>query len=93
MLKADFPFLLSKAQPKNGIVTPQIWKQLSATRVTAQFTFFHTIFPHPRPPTRQVSKFYHFQASLNHRANACSCYDIKTLENDPVLQRTVKMLF
>jgi hypothetical protein len=34
-----------------------------------QFTFF-TIFPHPCPPTCHVSKFYTFQALLNHRANA-----------------------
>jgi hypothetical protein len=34
--------LLSKTQPKNGIVTPspQIWKRLTAPRAPAQISFF-----------------------------------------------------
>jgi hypothetical protein len=42
------------------------------TRPPAQSIFFHAIF---FKQAQTVSKFYNFRASLNHRANACSCFN------------------
>jgi hypothetical protein len=78
-------FLLSEAQPKNTIVNPSppnLETIVSHTRAPAQFIFFSYNFsPALRVKChnfaiRQVPKFYNFQALLNHRANACSCFRI-----------------
>jgi hypothetical protein len=37
----------------------------------------------------QVSKFYNFQASLNHRANACSCLHTYILSKLCLLKREI----
>jgi hypothetical protein len=53
-------FLLSEAEPKNVIVNPPP-------------KFGNDCQPRAWARACKVSKFYNFQASLNHRANACSC--------------------
>jgi hypothetical protein len=66
----------SKTQPKNALVTPPLKFRndckhlrehaLIRVRGVRDITLLHTI--------SHFLQFYNFKASLNHRANTCSCF-------------------
>jgi hypothetical protein len=65
-------FLLTEAQPKNALInpSPNFGKECKNLREHRHIRVGGT------GTTLPILQFYNFQASLNHRANACSCFSI-----------------
>jgi hypothetical protein len=72
---AFWAFLLSKARPKKALVNPppQIWKQMQTLK-RARARFWACGHIRAWGTILHFFQFYNFQASLNHRANPCSCF-------------------
>jgi hypothetical protein len=75
-------FLLSEAHPKNALVNlpPQKkdWKQMQTFNFTHARYIFYFYFTKHLCSILHFLQFYNFQASLNHRANACSCFNYRS---------------
>jgi hypothetical protein len=68
-------FLLNEAQPKNALVTPapQIRKPMQTFKREHSMLKFYIQYYSAGVQFYISLQYYNFQASLNHRANACSC--------------------
>jgi hypothetical protein len=81
-----FLFLLIEAQPKNALVNPppKKWKWMQALARASNLHFFGHFFTYSFTYSCRIFlqfyncsrllQFYNFQATLNHTANACSCF-------------------